>query len=137
MNRLFSLLGQNHQPVCLFRRGFWAFVLFSVCVAPAFGQTLFLDFNTSGQFVNNFNIFGTSNWAESTTGGVGGSGGVNVTASNDSTVTYKTSSWNFSTNGAVMNVAVMVKANAQTSGNKLQLGIINVINNGFNANAGT
>src|SRR5437868_4845367 len=103
-------------------------------VGPAFSQNLLLDFNTPGQLAN-FNVFGTSNWGEGTTSGIGGGGGVNVTANNDATLTYKTSGWDFSTAGKTMLVSVLIKANAQTSGNKIQLGIINVVNNGLNANA--
>src|SRR2546421_531744 len=111
---------------------------------PAFSQTLFLDFNTTGQYSANFNPWNDSGganagnyaFAESTTAGVNGSGGVSVFQSTDTSATYRGGSWNFSTNGAVMVVSAIIKANGQSSGNKVQVGFLNSITNGFNNNSG-
>src|SRR5262245_55956057 len=83
--------------------------------AQAFGQTLFLDFNTPGQYTANFNPWndsggvnaGNYSFTESTTAGVNGSGAVNVFQNTDTTVTYNGGGWNFSTNGAVMVVSAL------------------------------
>jgi PKD repeat protein len=109
------------------------------------GQTAFQDFNVPGQYNNSFNPFenagtgtngGSYSFQEGATVGVGGSGGVSVFQNNDTTATYIKASWDFSTNGAVVTVSLILKANSQVSGNKIQLGLINTNNNGLNANAG-
>jgi PKD repeat protein len=118
--------------------------LLSYGLVTAVGQTAFLDFNTVGQYTNSFNPWNDAGGAnggnyafmESTTAGVGGSGGVSVFQSTDTTAVYKTGSWDFSTNGASITVSTMVKANGQVSGNKVQLGILNTNSNGLNNNAG-
>ncbi|HWX18675.1 MAG TPA: GH92 family glycosyl hydrolase [Candidatus Binatia bacterium] len=116
---------------------FWA--------APSFAQTVFLDFNSGGQYTANFNPWngngtggngGNYSFGESASAGVNGSGGVSVFQSNDTTATYKSGSWNFSTNGATLILSTLLKANGQTSGNKLQFGILNSNTNGFNSNTG-
>jgi hypothetical protein len=125
-------------------RALWVLSCFWLGVAPAFAQTVFLDFNTAGQYTGNFNQWndvggadgGNYGFVESATGGAGGSGCVSVFASTDTTATYNSGSWNFSTNGAVIIVSTMVVANGQTSGNKVQLGILNANNNGLNSNPG-
>jgi predicted alpha-1,2-mannosidase len=61
---------------------------------------------------------------------------VSVFQSSDTTASYKNGSWNFATNGATIFVSVLLKANNQTSGNKIQLGIQNNNTNGFNNNTG-
>ncbi len=117
-------------------------LLLSSGPARALGQTAFLDFNTPGQYTNSFNPwndvgganFGAFAFMRSPTAGVGGSGGVSVFQSTDTTATYTNQSWNFSTNGAAMTMSVMIKANGQTSGDKVQLGIINSTDNGLNDN---
>jgi hypothetical protein len=108
-----------------------------------FGQTLFLNFNTAGQYTANFNPWndvsgangGNYNYAESTTAGVGVSGGVSVFQSTDTTATYNGGGWNFSTNSAAIIVSTLIKANGQVSGNKVHLGFLNTISNGLNNNA--
>ena len=111
--------------------------------SPA-AQTVFLNFNTPGQYTNNFNPWndngsggngGSYSFQENTTDGVGGSGGVSVFANNDTTAAYRSGSWNFSTNGASMVVSMLLYADGQT-GNRLQLGIMNSDTNGLNSNAG-
>jgi PKD repeat protein len=109
--------------------------------APTPAQTAFVDFNAPGQYSGNFNPFagGGANFsfAESAAGGVGGSGCVSVFQSIDTTATYNGGSWDFSTNGAAITVSTLIKANAMANGgNKIQLGIINVTNNGLNNNPG-
>jgi hypothetical protein len=107
-------------------------------------QTGFVDFNSAGEYANNFNPWqdaggvngGNYSFAESASAGVAGSGGVTVFANNDTTATYKAGSWNFSTNGSTMIASVLVKENGQTSPNKVQLGFMNMNNNGLNGNAG-
>ena len=112
---------------------------------PGAGQPVFFDFNIAGEYTNNFNPWndtggvngGGYSFMESTNAGVGGSGGVSVfLPSTDMTATYKSSSWDFSTNGATLIVSVLVKANGITSGDKVQLGIMNSPTNGLNGNAG-
>src|SRR5258707_7118808 len=117
--------------------------LLALAELPALAQTVFFDFNIKGQYTNNFNPWndngahGNGNnysFAESTNAGAGGSGGVGVFQSNDTTATYKNGSWNFATNNATISLSVLVQANGQSSGNKLQLGILNTNANGFNSN---
>ena len=111
---------------------------------PALSQTRFLDFNATGQYSANFNPWndngglnaGNYAFAESATAGVNGSGGVSVFNTNDTSATYNGGSWNFSTNGAAMAVSVIVKANGQSSANKVQVGILNTNGNGFYNNSG-
>ena len=131
------LAGQNSASLLIFAAflGLWA---------NAYGQTVFLDFNTAGEYTSNFNPWndaggangGNYSFQESTTGGVGAGGDVSVFANNDTTATYNGGSWDFSTNGASLTVSTMFKANGQTSGNKIQLGVLNTANNGLNNNAG-
>ena len=111
-------------------------------VAPA--QTAFLDFNTTGQYGSSFNPWndnggvngGNYSFQQVLIGGAGGGGCVNVFANLDTTAVYKNASWDFSTNGATIFLSTLIKANGQTSGNKVQLGILNLSNNGLNNNAG-
>ena len=118
------------------------FLFFSV--SPGLTQTLFLDFNTAGQYTNNFNPWndnggvngGNYAFAESTTAGVAGSGGVSVFQITDTTATYKIGSWNFATNGANLTLSCMIQANGTTSGDRTQFGIMNSANNGLNGNTG-
>lgn len=107
-----------------------------------FGQSTFLDFTTVGQYTNNFNPWndnggtdgGSYAFAESATAGVGGGRGVSIFQSTDTTTTYKSTSWDFSTNGATFFLSTMLKANAQTG--RMQFGILNTNYNGLNNNAG-
>ena len=113
--------------------------LLSLGIHIATAQTTFLDFNTAGQYLNNFSLWtpgGSSSFQESAAAGVNGSGGVNVFQSADTTAVYKSGSWNLATNGAAITISTMVKANSQTSTDKAQLGILNSHTNGLNDNAG-
>lgn len=111
-------------------------------LAPA--QTVLLDFNTAGQYTGNFNPWNDAGGAnggnyafiESASAGAGGSGAVSVFQSTDTTAAYKSGSWDFSTNGATVIFSTLIKANGQTSGDKIQLGLMNVNNNGLNNNSG-
>jgi len=117
--------------------------LVTCSAGTCWGQTAFLDFNTIGQYTNNFNPWndggGVNNhnysFMESDGVGVAGSRGISVFQSTDTTATYNGGSWDFSANGAVIIVSTLIKANGQ-SGNKTQLGFINVNNNGLNNNTG-
>lgn len=121
-------------------------ILLCTCLIPAgaLAQTVFLNFDTPGQYTGNFNAWndnggtdgGNPSFAENASDGAAGSGGVSVFQNNDTTATYKTRSWDFSTNGATITVSVLLKANGLSSGNKIQLGLMNVIDNGLNNNAG-
>ncbi|MDB6066991.1 MAG: hypothetical protein JWR26_3199, partial [Pedosphaera sp.] len=111
---------------------------------PSFAQTLFLDFNTVGQYTNNFNPWndnatganaGNYSFAESTTAGVGGNGGVSIFQSSDTTATYNGGSWNFAANGAVIVLSAMIHADGLTSNSRFQFGLINSTTNGLNGNA--
>lgn len=122
---------------------FWALALAAGCCPVAgWGQAVFVDFNSPGQYTNSFNPSdagvsdGNYSFMESLTAGVGGSGGVSVFQSADTTATYTNRSWDFSAKGATFFLSTMVKANGQFSGNKVQLGIMNQNNNGLNNNAG-
>jgi hypothetical protein len=107
-------------------------------------QTAFLNFNTVGQYTNNFSPWndnggangGDYSFEENTHDGVGGSGGVAVFANNDMTATYKSGSWNLSTNGATVLVSVLIYTDGQSSGDKVQLGVMNSTTNGLNSNPG-
>ncbi|HWY74250.1 MAG TPA: hypothetical protein VN281_01465, partial [Verrucomicrobiae bacterium] len=112
-------------------------------VSTGLSQAAFVDFNTVGQYTNNFHPWndngtggdaGNYAFTEGTTVGVGGSGGVSIFQSTDTTATYKSGSWNFATNGATVFVSMMVQANGLT-GNRAQIGIANSATNGFNANS--
>src|SRR6266404_3320946 len=73
-------------------------VILSLLVAvTGLAQTVFLDFNTIGQYTNNFNPWNDNgagvdaasySFTESATAGVGGSRGVNIFQSTDMTATY-------------------------------------------------
>src|SRR5579871_2206051 len=89
----------------------------SVTAATGFAQSVFLDFNTVGQYTNNFNAWndngsGTNalnySFSESATAGVNGTRGVSVFANNDTTASYKSGSWDFSTNGATVIMSTMI-----------------------------
>ena len=107
-------------------------------------QTLFLDFNSPGQYAGSFNPWndaggtdgGNYAFQESATNGVGGGGCVSVFQTSDTTATCKTGSWDFSTNGAGLTVSLLIKANGLVSGDKVQLGFSSVNNNGLNNNGG-
>jgi hypothetical protein len=119
----------------------WLVVALCEIAAPASAQTTFLDLNTAGQYSANFNPFaggGTSfSFTASASGGVGDSVCVSVNQNIDTTATYNGGSWDFSTNGATITVSTLIKANAlANTGDKIQLGFINVTNNGLNNNAG-
>ena len=121
-----------------------ALALNGVMSTPAGAQTAYVDFNTPGQYAASFNPWndaggtdgGNYAFQENPTNGVGGSGCVNVFQSSDTTAAFKTSSWDFSTNGAAMTVSVLIKANGSFSGDKVQLGFMNGSANGLNNNAG-
>jgi hypothetical protein len=94
------------------RSRFCAVVLFASGLASLGGfssvaQTAFVDFNTPGEYTNNFNPWqdatgvngGNYSFTESTSAGVAGGGAVSVFANNDTTAAYNAGSWNFSTNG--------------------------------------
>jgi uncharacterized repeat protein (TIGR03806 family) len=110
----------------------------------AFAQTAFLNFNTVGQYTNNFSPWndggaynaGNYSFEENPTDGVGGSGGVAVFANNDMTATYNAGSWNLSTNGATVVLSVLIYADGQSSQDKVQLGFVNSTTNGLNSNPG-
>lgn len=112
--------------------------------SAAQAQDAFLNFNTVGQYTNNFNVWEDINGVDGTqptfeenlTDGVGGSGGVSVFGNSDTTAVYKSASWNMALDGATMVVSILIQANGQTSANKIQLGIMNEPTNGLNSNPG-
>jgi hypothetical protein len=145
MNHLFtaSSLFWHSQPQRRPWALFLAILIASSVASRCNGQTAFFDFNTVGQYTNNFNPWndnggangGNYSFVEADGVGVGASRGVSVFTNNDTTATYDRGSWDFSTNGAAIIVSTLIKANGQT-GNKTQLGLINVNNNGLNNNTG-
>src|SRR5712671_2547795 len=80
-------------------------LVFCVPLASGFGQTVFLDFNTVGQYTNNFNPWNDSggvngsnySFMEDSTAGVEGGRGISVFQNTDTTAAYKSGSWDFST----------------------------------------
>src|SRR5271157_3624551 len=116
-------------------------VLMCFWTRPGHAQTGFVDFNTAGGLTNRFNLWndaggtdgGNYAFAEGTAAGVGG---ISVFQSTDTTATYKAGSWDFSTTGAALTVSFLFQANGLTSGDKIQLGILNTNHNGLNNNAG-
>src|SRR6266576_1283748 len=99
-------LNTQYLKLCRF-----TWVILSLLVAvTGLAQTVFLDFNTIGQYTNNFNPWndgagvdaGSYSFTENATAGVGGSRGVNIFQGTDMTATYKSGSWDFSTNGATL-----------------------------------
>ncbi|MGO8699486.1 MAG: chitobiase/beta-hexosaminidase C-terminal domain-containing protein [Limisphaerales bacterium] len=107
-------------------------------------QTAFVNFNTPGEYTANFfpwndngGVDGANSaFQENATDGVGGSGGVAVFQSTDTTATYKSGSWNLSTNGATVLVSVLIYTDGQSSADKVQLGVMNSTTNGLNSNPG-
>src|ERR1700733_9344252 len=83
---------------------------------PVFAQTAFLDFNTIGEYTNNFNPWndtggdngGAFTFGENISDGVGGSGGFSVDQSTDMTATYKSGSWNFATIGTTVIFSTLI-----------------------------
>src|SRR5258708_6712747 len=135
---------RSRTSAALTRWLFLALVLWAGCLLPARAQTLFLNFNATGQYTNNFNNWndnggvngGVYCYTESPTAGIGNAGGVSVFQNADTTATYNGGSWDFSTNGATLFLSLMVKANGQTSASKVQFGIQNSNTNGLNGNPG-
>jgi uncharacterized repeat protein (TIGR03806 family) len=133
MPKILSLLCRSLLPA-----------FFCLGVAAGFSQTVFLDFNTPGQYASNFNSWndngginaGDYSFEENTTAGVGGSGGISNFQSTDMTATYKSGSWNFATNGATILVSTLIYAAGGNNGDKIQLGVINSTTNGLNGNTG-
>src|SRR5258708_4280593 len=111
-------------------------LLYPGLVTRGLAQTAFLDFNTPDQYTSGFNPWqdnggangGNYSFQEGAAAGVSGSGGVSVFQNNDTTATYSQRSWDFSTNGATISVSTLILANALSSGNKAQLGVLNVNN---------
>lgn len=110
----------------------------------SFSQTAFLDFNTAGDFTNNFNLWndvggangGNYAFAENPSVGVAGSRGVSLISNSDTTAAYRSGSWNFAVSGATLIVSTLIYSDGQTSGDKIQLGVMNSNTNGLNNNAG-
>lgn len=117
---------------------------FALIGGSALGQTQFFDFNSVGQYTNDFSPWNDNgggnglnySFEESATAGVGGSGGVSVFANNDMTAVENAQSWDLSKNGASAVVSVMIHTDGQTSGDKVQLGFMNTAANGLNSNPG-
>ena len=123
-----------------------AAIALALCFAPATSrsQTVFLDLNTSGQFLSHFNLWndngganaGNFDFEENPTIGVHGSRAVAVYQNTDTTATYNAGSWNFSTNGATIYVSTLILANNQSIADKIQIGLVNSTANGLNGNSG-
>src|SRR5258708_20642135 len=122
INQLAFSRGWVSRPSQLIHYILFALIFGCFLAIPAVSQTLFLDFNTVGQYSANFNPWNDSGglnagnyaFAESTTAGVNGSGGVSVFQSTDTSATYNGGSWNFSTNGPAKVVSAMAKADGQS-----------------------
>jgi hypothetical protein len=117
-------------------------------IAKTQAQSFFEDFNTAGSYANNFNVFsnatpaGANPYSQSTTSGVGGSGGIDVSNATgttpDSTSIYKNSTFNFANSGSSLTVSAMMKIvpTAENGNRLLQLGFVNDPTSGMNGNAG-
>jgi hypothetical protein len=131
------------------------FIAVTSSLALAQSPAVFVNFNTSGDLLNNFNIYqnssptrvvtadaATSPYSQATTGGVGGGGRVNITTGTgitpDSTAIYRNMSFNFASSGEALTVSSFVRIQAPTeSGNRLlHLGFANENTSGLNGNAG-
>jgi hypothetical protein len=117
-------------------------------------QSFTINFDTLGDLANNFNIYQNTSppvvnaatgspYSQSLTGGVGGSGFVNIAApaagiTPDSTAIYKNTSFNFSAAGDALNISAYVDVIAPTeTGNRLlHLGFADSSTSGLNGNAG-
>jgi hypothetical protein len=113
-----------------------------------------VDFNTTGQLANNFNIYQNttppvtnaatgSPYLQSPIGGIGNGGAVAVLApatgiTADSTAIFKNQSFDFSTTGATLTISQYINVVANTGGGNrlLQLGFVNENTSGMNGNAG-
>src|SRR5580692_7703528 len=113
---------------------FWCLLLgFILSPAAGIAQTVFLNFDAPGQFTGNFSLWedvggvndNNYSFEENSTDGVGGGGGVAVYQSNDSTATYNGAGWNISSNGAAIIASLLVYTDGQTSGDKVQFGVVN------------
>jgi hypothetical protein len=119
------------------------------------GQSFFVDFNTANQFTDNFNVyqnaatpvvsFTGSPYTQGAASGIGGTGGIDVTAgggttglTSDSTAIYKNSTFDFSTSGTSLTISAMMKIipTSETGNRLLQLGFVNDPTSGMNGNAG-
>jgi hypothetical protein len=115
-----------------------------------------LTFDTPGDFNNNFFVFihagdnnannrvvlptdsGNTQYAESLTGGINGSGAIALNGGGDMTAIYRTRSSDFSTNGAMVTVSVFYKLIAANGGARaIQLGFVNNTNSSMNNNTGS
>jgi hypothetical protein len=127
----------------------------SVSLITAQAQSFTVNFDTAGDLANKFNIYMNSTvpatnppsgspYSQSLTGGVGGSGLVNIAApatagiTNDSTAIYKNTSFDFSLAGETITVSAYVNIIGPTeTGNRLlHLGFANSPFSGLNGNAG-
>src|SRR5258708_13556972 len=103
--------------------GLWVLEFNCLMFAPGFSQTIFLDFNSTGQYTNNFNPWndnagvnsGNTCYSENATAGVGGTRGISVFQSVDTTAIYTNGTWAFSTNAATILMSFLIKANGQSS----------------------
>jgi hypothetical protein len=117
-------------------------------LATTHAQSFFEDFNTAGSYANNFNVYinatpaGTNPYSQSATGGVGGSGVINVSSAAgttpDSTSIYKNTTFNFANSGSSLTVSAMMQIvpTSETGNRLLQLGFVNDPTSGMNGNAG-
>ncbi len=109
-------------------------------VTPLFG--LSFDFNTPNQFTNVMSSLTVNDWLgnnvpalilESATGGAGGSGGLDVTGTADSSSLLLPTSFDFSQSNKTLVASVMVKMAAPSQNNRAtQLGFVTSTNIGIN-----
>ena len=130
----------------IFNSYFVLFLVFMFLGASAcLAQTTFLDFNTPGELAGNFNMWNDNGsganaasycFEENSIDGAGGSGGIDIYQSTDTTATYSGAGRNFATNGATIIVSALIYAIGGDNGDKIQLGVMNDNTNGLNANTG-
>jgi hypothetical protein len=129
-------------------------LILALAVLDLHAQSFTINFDTLGDLANNFNIYQNTSppvvnaatgspYSQGLTGGVGGSGLVNIATpatgiTPDSTAIYRNTSFDFSTAGDTLNISAYVDVIAPTeAGNRLlHLGFANENTSGLNGNAG-
>jgi hypothetical protein len=129
-------------------------LILTLAVLDLHAQSFIQSFDAPGELANNFNIYQNttppvtnaatgSPYSQGLTGGIAGSGVVNIAAPGtgitpDSTAIYKNTSFNFSAAGDALNISAYVDVIAPTeTGNRLlHLGFADSSTSGLNGNAG-
>ena len=107
---------------------------FLLVIPPA---TVRVDFNTPGALNNQFSLNAdASSYAQVSSGGVAGSGAVDMLNINDRTAAYTNQSFDFSQQGTILGISMMVKTKPRTAGSDqriLHIGFLDDPTDVFNA----